>query len=193
MKSDDAMISTDIWLPQKQQQIFRGLLDAFSYPGRISSCADHSTPAWLAALSALVDGESTLADPQQLLSAEWWPKLEARRAPPDRAAFILLNGSQAPELIPSLGTLEAPEAGATLLLCVNSLHGDLTGDVHLGLTGPGIRQQVSISVSGLHPEWITSRNEWVSAFPLGVEMVLCDAHNYMALPRTTQIVMGVEA
>ena len=193
MKRDDAMISTDIWLPQMQQQIFRGLLDAFSYPGRISTCAGRSTPAWLATLSALVDGETTLADPQQMLSAEWWQKLEARRAPQEMAAFILLKGRHAPELIPNIGTLEAPETGATLLLRVNSLHSDLTGDVRLGLSGPGIRQQVSMSVSGLHPAWITSRNEWVAAFPLGVEMVLCDAHNYMALPRTTQIVMGVAA
>lgn len=193
MKSDDVMISTDIWLPQMQQQIFRGVLDAFSYPGRITACAELDTPAWLAILTALVDGETTLDDPQQMLSAELWAKLEARRAPPEMAAFILLKGNRAPELMPNLGTLEAPEAGATLLLCVDSLHSDLTGDVQLSLSGPGIRQQLAMSVSGLHPAWITSRNEWVAAFPLGVEMVLCDARNYVALPRTTQIVIGVAA
>ncbi|MDP4029050.1 MAG: phosphonate C-P lyase system protein PhnH [Gallionella sp.] len=193
MQSDTAINAADIWLPQMQQQLFRGLLNAYSYPGRITICAEQNTPAWLAILTALVDGETTLADPQQLLSEAWWPKLEARRAPPERAAFILLDGSLAPELLPNLGTLEAPETGATLLLRVESLHSNETGDVRLHLSGPGIRQRVAISVNGLHPAWITSRNDWVANFPLGVEMVLCDAHRFVALPRTTKIVIGEAA
>jgi len=190
MKNDIAMNNADIWQPLMQQQLFRGLLDAFSYPGRITTGADHGMPAWLAVLTALVDGETTLADPQQLLDEAWWPKLEARRASPEQAAFILLDGHNAPELQPNPGTLEAPEAGATLLIRVGSLHGDATGDVNLLLSGPGIRQQVALGVSGLHPAWIVARNAWVANFPLGVEMVLCDETRFVALPRTTRILTG---
>ena len=193
MKSDVTMTSSDIWQPGTQQQIFRALLNAFSYPGRINACADESVPAWLAILNALVDGEVTVADPQQLLSAELWPKLEARRAAPETANFILLDGGKAPELFPSLGTLEAPEAGATLLIRVASLHSDNAGELRLQLNGPGVQRPVSIGVDGLHADWIVSRNEWVSSFPLGVEMVLCDAHHFVALPRTTRIESGVTA
>lgn len=193
MQSDALMNASGIWLPQMQQKLFRGLLAAYSYPGRITACADQNAPAWLAIVSALVDGETTLADPQQLLSDAWWSKLEARRAPLEQAAFILQDGSHAPELLPNLGTLEAPEAGATLLILVDSLRCDAGGEVNLRLSGPGIQHQVAISVNGLHPAWIISRNEWVADFPLGVEMVLCDAQHFVALPRTTRIVMGEAA
>lgn len=193
MMSELTMTPSDTWMPTMQQQMFRRLLDAFSYPGRITACADESAPAWLAILSALVDGEVTVADPQQLLSTEIWPKLEARHAAPETANFILLEGSHAPALFPNPGTLEAPEAGATLLLCVDSLHSDSAGKLRLHLSGPGIRHSASIGVNGLHPDWIVSRNEWVSNFPLGVELVLCDAHRFVALPRTTHIKTGAAA
>ena len=190
MRNETALDVSGVWQPRMQQQLFRGLLQAFSYPGRIAACADHGAPAWLAVLAALVDGETTLADPQKMLDEAWWPKLEARSASPEQAAFILLDGSYAPELNPRLGTLEAPEAGATLLLRVDSLHADAGGELNLRLNGPGILQQVALGVSGLHPAWISARNVWVENFPLGIEMVLCDENRFVALPRTTRIVMG---
>jgi alpha-D-ribose 1-methylphosphonate 5-triphosphate synthase subunit PhnH len=190
MKSEIALNTSSFWQPQMQQQLFRSLLDAFSYPGRIATCADHGAPAWLSILAALVDGETTLADPQKMLDEAWWPKLEARCATPEQAAFIVLDGSRAPGFLPNLGTLEAPEAGATLLLRVDSLHGDASGELNLRLNGPGIRQQVACGVSGLHPAWIVARNAWIENFPLGIEMVLCDERHFVALPRTTRIVTG---
>lgn len=193
MQNSAAMNTAEIWQPAMQQQLFRGLLDAFSYPGRIATCASRNTPAWLALLAALVDGETTLADPQQQLDAAWWPKLEARCAAPEQAAFIVLDGSRAPELAPNLGTLEAPEAGATILLRVDAITAGATGDVHLRLSGPGVLQPVFIGVEGLHPAWIAARNDWVADFPLGIDMVLCDEHRFVALPRSTRIAMGEPA
>lgn len=187
MKNEMTMVEADIWHPAQQQQLFRSLLDAFSYPGHIQTCAAESS---LALLSALLDGQTTLSDPQDLLPESIWPKLEAQRVPYELAAFILLDGSRAPEMVPSLGTLEEPEGGATLLLRVASLHEDSAGALRLRLSGPGIRQQVTISVDGLHQDWINARNDWVSNFPLGVELVLCDAQRFVALPRTTKIELG---
>jgi alpha-D-ribose 1-methylphosphonate 5-triphosphate synthase subunit PhnH len=187
MKNESVMIPSEIGLPLKQQQIFRGLLDAFSYPGRITICAEQNTPAWLAILSALVDGETNLADPEQLLPAELWQALEVRRAIPEKAAYILLDGSKAPVILPQLGTLEAPEGGATILLIVTSLRVVNVGGLRLKLTGPGIKEFTYVNVDGLNPAWIESRNEWVSAFPLGVEMILSDANQFVALPRSTRI------
>lgn len=190
MKNDIAPVAADIWQPLLQQQLFRGLLDAFSYPGRITTCAAPGTPSWLALLGALVDGQTTLADPQQLMDESSRPKLEARPAVPEQAAFIVLDGSRTPELVPNLGTLEAPETGATVLLRVEALHDTDTGALRLQLSGPGIRQPLTIGVDGLHADWIAARNDWVGSFPLGVELVLCDAHRFVALPRTTRIAMG---
>jgi len=187
MKIDDVMIPTEISLPLKQQQIFRGLLDAFSYPGRITVCAEGNAPAWLAILSTLVDGETTLADPEQLLPAEIWQALEVGRAIPEKAAYILLDGSKAPVILPKLGTLEAPEGGATILLIVTSLRAVDVSGIRLKLSGPGIKEVTYVHVNGLDPAWIESRNEWVSTFPLGVEIILSDANQFVALPRSTRI------
>lgn len=191
MKSDSVTIPSEIGLPLMQQQLFRGLLDAFSYPGRITACTQRGVPAWLAILISLVDGETTLADPGQMLSDEMWSRLEVRHAVPEKAAYILIDGSSMPELLPSLGTLEAPESGATILIIVDSLHSAMAGEVRMKLRGPGIKDAALISVDGLNPSWIESRNEWVSAFPLGIEIVLCDAHQFLALPRTTHIDLEV--
>lgn len=189
MRNEMTMVEADIWHPAQQQQLFRSLLDAFSYPGRIQTCPLQAEP-WLALLSALLDGQTTLSDPQDMLEEFCWPKLEARRVPYELAAFILLDGSRAPESVPGLGTLEAPEGGATLLLRIASLHEESAGALRLKLSGPGIRQPVAISVDGLHADWINARNDWVSSFPLGAELVLCDAQRFVALPRTTRIVIG---
>lgn len=189
MKSEMTMVDADIWHPAQQQKLFRNLLDAYSYPGRIQTCPVQAEPS-LALLSALLDGQTTLSDPQDLLPESIWPKLEALRVPYELAAFILLDGSRAPEMVPNLGTLEAPEHGATLLLRVASLHEDSAGALRLQLSGPGIRQPLVIGVDGLHADWIGARNEWVGSFPLGVELVLCDAQRFVALPRTTHIVIG---
>lgn len=183
--------SPAIWQPMLQQQVFRGLLDGFSYPGRIKTCADSETTASLAILIALVDGETTLADPQQLLGSALWTRLETRHSIPEKSAFILLDGAPEPDFQPCTGTLDAPETGATILLRVGALHADFTGNLRLQLSGPGIETSTSISVDGLHPAWISARKEWVSAFPLGVDLLLCDEHHFVAIPRTTQITMGV--
>lgn len=190
MLNETINCSPDIWQPMRQQQVFRGLLDSFSYPGRITPCADHETSACLSILIALVDGETTLADPQQLLSSALWARLETHHCVSKKAAFILLDGASEPDFDPCLGTLDAPETGATILLRVAALHHDLTGNFSLHLSGPGIESTTSISVDGLHPAWIAARQEWVSAFPLGVDFLLCDEHNFVAMPRTTQITMG---
>lgn len=190
MKNDIAIEDSNIWDPAKQQQLFRSLLDAFSYPGRITPCATARTSSWFTLLSTLVDGQTTLADPHKLLEESQWPKLEARRASPEAAAFVVVDGSRAPEFLPNLGTLEAPEYGATLMLRVTSLNDAGIGTLRLKLSGPGIRQPLTIGVDGLHEDWLTSRNDWVSTFPLGVELVLCEAKSFVALPRTTRITVG---
>ncbi len=190
MKNDIAIEEACIWNPAKQQLLFRSLLDAFSYPGRITVCTTAITSSWFAVLSTLVDGQTTLADPHKLLEESQWPKLEAHRASPELAAFVVVDGSRAPEFLPSLGTLEAPEHGATLMLRVTSLNDAGIGALRLQLSGPGIRKPMMIGVEGLHPDWISSRNDWVSTFPLGVELVLCEANCFVALPRTTRITVG---
>lgn len=190
MQNETIIFSQAIWQPVLQQQVFRGLLDSFSYPGRITACADEGSTACLAILIALVDGQATLADPQQLLQPTLWDKLETLACTPETAAFILLGGAQMPDLKPCIGTLEKPETGATILLRVDALHSDFSGNIRLKLSGPGIESENTLSVDGLHPAWIAARQEWVSAFPLGIDLLLCDEHHFIAIPRTTHLELG---
>ena len=182
MQNETSSCSEKIWQPDMQQRVFRSLLDGYSYPGRISTCPDPDTTAWLAILVSLLDGETTLADPQLMVDPALWPKLETHRSGAEKAAFIVTEGALPVAIQPCIGTLEAPETGATILLRVASLLPAPHTGLHLTLRGPGIATNTAVHIEGLHPDWITARAEWVCAFPLGVELVLCDEHRFVAIP-----------
>lgn len=184
------MTSHGLWLPPMQQRIFRDLLHVFSYPGRIAECTETDSMTWLALLATLTDGEVTLADPHGLIAADLWPKLEARSGTPEKATFIVADGGRAMDFQPCIGSLESPETGATLLLRVATLGEKVEGSVRMSLTGPGIRERTELAVGGLHPGWLIARAGLVAAFPLGIDLLLCDERRFAALPRTTHIETG---
>lgn len=167
------------WGAPRQQTVFRQLMRAFSFPGRIETLADGE--ALTHTLATLVDREATLADPQNLLDALTLKRLQARMTGPEHAQFIVADGSLPPIFEPSLGTLESPEFGATILLKVRAL-GDGIG---WQLTGPGIAATQAMAITGLDPVWLEHRQVWNDGFPLGVDLILVDAHSFVALPRTT--------
>jgi len=178
------LTALSIWQAHTQQRLFRRLLEAFAYPGRLLDAADSGTTARLAILATLLDGEVDLADPHGLIAPEDGLRLMTSAAAPEQARFVVADAARAPDFTPTQGSLESPEFGATLLLEVEQLG---TGSPLL-LTGPGIAAQTRLAVQGLHPEWIARRADWVSAYPLGVDIILCDATHFAALPRTTQII-----
>ena len=174
-----------IWMPDVQQQNYRALLEVMSRPGRIEDILrGDSDTAYLAVLATLLDGEVSLSDPNGLLKESHWPLLQAKHALTDEADYILCQGDQPPSLQPRLGTLPCPEKSATLVIAVGSL---TTGRLHIQLTGPGVNGIADVPISGLHPDWIVQREDWVCAFPLGVDMILVDDTAAMALPRTTKV------
>jgi alpha-D-ribose 1-methylphosphonate 5-triphosphate synthase subunit PhnH len=181
------MATPDLWLPPMQQLLFRDLLHAFSYPGQVRASRAAEPMTWLALLAAILDGEVGLADPHGMIPADQWPMLEAVPGTPDQAAFIVADGGRELDFQPRLGSLESPETGATLLLRVAALGEAGAGAVHLGLSGPGVRDRTGLAVTGLHPSWLEARAGWVAAFPLGVDVLLCDDCRFAALPRTTQV------
>ncbi len=183
-----ASAGRDVWQPALQQRVFRRLLDCFAYPGRIASSGDSGHAALITVLATLLDSETSLADPHQRIARPDWPKLQARRASADSAAFVVADGTRAPDFCPQLGTLESPERGATVVLTVTAL-----GEGQpLRLSGAGIDAHSTLAVSGLHPGWIAARAGWVAAFPLGVDLILCDGARVAALPRTTRIEMETD-
>ncbi len=168
-----------VWSAPQQQSVFRQMLRAFSFPGRIETLVDGD--ALTQTLATLVDRETALADPQNLLDALTLVRLQARMTAPELAQFIVADGSQPPLFEPSLGTLESPEHGVTILLKVAALgHG-----AAWQLSGPGIAATQALAIAGLDPAWLTQRQVWNDSFPLGVDLILVDTSRIVALPRTT--------
>lgn len=180
------MKSESIWYADVQQRLFRELVEAFSRPGNLRDLTPYlgGDTALHAALAALLDGETTLADPHGCVTASDWQLLQCRREPAETARYVAADGRRAPNFQPTLGSLESPEFGATLLVEVEEIG---RGDTTLDLIGPGIRGTACLSITGLQPDWLTRLAEWNAGFPLGVDLVLTDANNIVALPRTTRI------
>jgi alpha-D-ribose 1-methylphosphonate 5-triphosphate synthase subunit PhnH len=178
------------WMPDAQQESFRAVLDGFSRPGTLVMVGDDRADAVLVLLGTLLDESISLADTIGRLNADQRRLLLAPSASPAQARFVLANGAvaPAPDFIPSLGTLESPELGATLLLTVADLAATpQPGNTTLSLRGPGIANECVLHVAGLHSEWIARRANWVSSYPLGIDLVLCATDRLVALPRTTRI------
>ena len=175
-----------VWQADIQQSNFRLLLDAMAYPGRCFAL--HAVPneghVALSVLATLLDADVTLSDPYNLLSADDWPMLQAKATSADKADYVLCDASQLPSFLPKLGTLPEPDQSATLIVKVNKLG---KGDLKLKLSGPGIKDSEILNVDGLNTEWLSKRDDWVCAFPLGVDMILLDEQHVAALPRTTKV------
>ncbi len=175
-----------IWQPEYQQKIFRIILEAMSRPGSVQDLrafVNGSCPG-KAVLATLLDAEVTLADPHGLLEDQDWPLMQAGQSDPSHADYIYCDGRKTLDVEPRIGSLSSPDESATLVIEIDSLVGKT---LPLRLQGPGIEDQCDISMDGLNMHWLEMRNDWVSAFPLGVDILFVDKHNLIGLPRTTHL------
>ncbi len=177
-----------VWRPANHQALFRLILDIAARPGTLADLSAHlgDAPASLAALATFCDNTQALADLTGTLDETAWRFLDAQRAAPEGAGFILAAGGTAPSFTPRIGTLDAPEGGATIVLLVDSL----SEGPPLTLSGPGIKTTNTLHVTGLAPDWLVARARWCADFPMGCDMVLTDATRVAILPRTTKITEG---
>ncbi len=179
------MILHSIWQPDTQQALFRHLMQAMTYPGRIHNLQAllDQAEVYRGILAVLLDTHTSLADEHQLLPEDDWPLLQARPAQSAEADYVLCDGAQAVHIHPRLGELANPERSATLLIKVDDLQ---QGEQSINLHGPGIVDRITIRPRGLNPQWWEKREEWTGAFPLGVDMILSDQHRLMCIPRSSQ-------
>lgn len=177
-----------IWLADTQQQMFNSLMQVMSRPGRIDNWQTWQAdkPAYLAVLATLLDAEVSLHDCHQLLSQQDWPLLQVKPAEIEDADYLLCSGSQVPHFTPKLGTLASPDFAATLIIQTTGMSHQ-AGELELHLQGPGIQTEQTIYLNGVDSEWIEQRNEWCSAFPLGVDLIFVADNDVMCLPRTTRV------
>jgi len=175
-----------IWTDDIQQRLFRELVNAFSHPGTVRDLTTliGASSMLRAILATLMDGAVTLADPQQKIAREDWSLLQARQDLAERARYCVASGQQAPDFQPALGTLENPDLGATIMIEVDAVG---SGATALNVSGPGVRGTLTLHVDGLHPDWLSRRQQWTAAFPLGVDLILFDSERVVALPRSTRI------
>ena len=171
------------WSAVAQQQAFRRILNAFSYPGRIVRLDRPATHALPVVLATLLDSAATFADPCDVVSPQDRQRLGACSVDASDAQFVIMPGNRLPDFEPSVGTLESPEQGATLLLIADKLT-DCSG---LRLKGPGIRDNATLHVDGVNDQWWKLRESWNGSFPLGVDVVLLSSDSLTAIPRTIQI------
>ncbi|MGO9171352.1 MAG: phosphonate C-P lyase system protein PhnH [Rhodomicrobium sp.] len=183
-----------VFQPRNQQRVFRLLLDAMARPGTEADLSPWTggKPAYLAILASLCDGATTLADPDGLLSAEDLRFLACPQTDAASAAFIAVRGDAGPgpRFQPPLGTLTAPELGATILLCIETLAAQGGDGLQAILSGPGMEAEKRCELGTLHPAWMERRAGWVSFFPLGADFIICDQSRAVALPRTTRAVIA---
>lgn len=177
-----------IWLADTQQALFNSLMQTMSRPGNLSNWSEwiENKPVYLAVLATLLDGEVSLADADKLLNPSDWPLLQTQSATVELADYILCDANKPVGFTPKLGTLASPDFAATLILKVANLSTE-QGELALQLSGPGVNGQTRVYISGIDQAWLESRNEWCSAFPLGIDCILVDDTQIMGLPRTTKL------
>lgn len=176
-----------IWLPELQQQNYRIVLEAMSRPGHCQQLFfDGEQQAYIALLAGLLDQAVTLADPHGLIHEDDFALLQSQRVAPEQADFILCRGNESPAIQPKLSTLPSPELSATLVILVEKIH-ESEGSFTLRLTGPGVNGKADVAITGWDHHWLSAREDWVSRFPLGVDILLVDNSRVMALPRTTTV------
>jgi alpha-D-ribose 1-methylphosphonate 5-triphosphate synthase subunit PhnH len=173
------------------QICFRALLDGLSRPGSLHRLdlglmpPASLSPAAAAALLTLVDAETPLWLDDSLASSWDWLAFHCGAL---RAGRIGEAAFAAAAAMPDLADLATgsdtePETSATLILEVTALGRGRS----YRLAGPGLKQPVSIEITGLPPNFVTQWAANHALFPRGVDLVLCAGEQICALPRSVRI------
>ena len=182
------------------QRSFRAVLEAMAHPGRIVPLGvplgfpGAGPPGVAAASWALC---LTLLDRDTPLWLDRWARraglpetLRFHRGTPlvDEAGAaqfaLVLDGGEMPRLDAfALGTDEAPERSATLIVEVRELCG------HSGwrLGGPGIAGEARLSAHPLPADFATQWRGNHALFPRGIDVILARGGEIAALPRSTRL------
>ena len=174
---------------EQDQSTFRHLMTVVSRPGTVVEL-EPSAPAYLTILAALCDHKVSISDPHQRLNEQDWSLLQTQKSDVSQADYVLCQGHQYLDDTPKLGTLTSPEHAATLIIEVDRLSPEpaIIYSQQLTLRGPGIQGQTYLNIDGLQPGYLIARQQWCSAFPLGVDLIFASSANHIAaLPRSTHV------
>ncbi|GAB4552171.1 MAG: phosphonate C-P lyase system protein PhnH [Rhizobacter sp.] len=180
------------------QAVFRSVLDALSRPGRLQTLQASDglqAPAPLsrgltALLLTLLDTETSLhlTEPQASDAAWMYCRFHTgvqREGDAAQADFVATRASHAQLDGLRLGSDEAPQQGATLIVDTGSLA--LDRGPGLRLTGPGIEHEQRMGLCGLPLTFWQQRIAMQPLFPRGVDLLLVCGSQLIGVPRSTLI------
>jgi len=87
------------------------------------------------------------------------------------------------QVVLPIGTDEAPETSATLILQIASL----TTGRRYRLDGPGLREPVILTADGLPADFAALWQRNHTLFPCGIDLILCAGNQLVALPRSVSV------
>ena len=175
------------------QTAFRAVLDALSRPGKPVVIGQPVIglalgPAMAHVLLALTDDDTAVWWQQDDRAAADWLRFHtgARQAamPADAAFAVLVSAVGLPLLAAfAVGSVEAPERSATLLLEVASLDAGPAVEWR----GPGILGMQTVRIAGLPDDFWAQWQANHMSFPQGVDVVFTCGGVALGLPRTTRV------
>lgn len=178
---------------QQAQRAFRGMLDALARPGR-SIEVEHQfghpanmAPSLAAILLTLCDLDTPVLLGSGFYDSVTRDWLRFHTGAPltgntQLASIALLDSRRMPALEGfALGTDEAPEKGATLLIQVETFDGACMTE----WSGPGIKSVERIPSLGLPDSFWRQRALLSNGFPRGLDIYFCHGAKLLGLPRST--------
>ncbi|NPU84540.1 MAG: phosphonate C-P lyase system protein PhnH [Syntrophaceae bacterium] len=183
------------------QRVFRQLLLAMSRPGRVCTLPPAPSAmrkpwgALLLLLDGLLDHEVSVSviggGGMEDLPSQIAGRTRCRVADVRQADFVIVaEGDSAGEVLRAKrGTLQYPDASATIVFQVRSLLCGVEVRPRAALKGPGIREEILLGAfQGLEKRELQYLREANTEFPLGVDAVFVDdAGHILCIPRSTDI------
>ncbi len=175
--------------------VFRALLTAFAFPGRVSQLPRELVarmPALCLPMLALTDIETTMCAPDQPeLQAEIATITGARTVASREAQFVMHDAMPTDETTLNLhrGTTYQPELGCRLVLAWTVTTVPASPDsTQLRLSGPGVVSGTTLTVNCASAAFWAARSVANSRPPMGIDCWLVSATGeVIGLPRTTHI------
>jgi len=190
------------------QQTFRTLLAAMSHPGRVLALpapalaglqpaqpqlAPPLGPGLAAVLLTLLDAQTPALLAGPLAGAAAWLRFHTGARAVGAHEPVAIAAARCAEVDAALcarlalGSDEAPQDGATLVVEVDALAADDGPGRALVLRGPGIASIQRLRVGGLPAAFWDWRRALRAELPRGVDLVLAHGTRLAAIPRTTRI------
>lgn len=179
------------------QRVFRTLLAAMAHPARWCDVHDalidagdwhQPTPRSLvAALLTLCDHDTAVWFAPAHRGLATWLRFHTG-APmvedPAHASLAICDAAELPVLLPALarGTAEYPDRSASAWV----VSADQTPGAAMTVVGPGIAAPLDVHIPGLTEATWQQRARVNGDFPLGVDVMVFNAHRVLGLPRTTR-------